>query len=113
MNTKGFEEWSPETLLKHIGKVKVIDVRRPDEFSGELSHIQGAELVTLESRLDTYLSRHSHELRDQSLVFVCRSGARSHHAAQLALSKGYQHCINLEGGMIAWNQKKFPTEGAK
>lgn len=35
---------------------------------------------------------------DQVLLFLCRSGVRSHHAAKLATENGYTRCFNvLEG----------------
>lgn len=104
-------EIRPEQLKSALGKVTLIDVRRPDEFTGELSHIPGAKLITLGPDLDAFLRTHSN--KEEDLVFICRSGARSSHATLQSLAQGFSKSVNLQGGMILWNQLKFPIEGAK
>lgn len=104
----GVPEITPEEFSTYIGKVTLIDVRRPEEFNGELSHIPGAKLVTLETDLDSFL--HSYNKNDE-IVFVCRSGARSGRATLQARAMGFPRCVSLQGGMLLWNQKKYPTEG--
>ncbi len=79
----------------------VIDVRRADEFSGELGHIKGAKLVTLGSELHQFLETAP---KDKNYLFVCRSGARSTQASLLAASKGFTQVANMAGGMIHWNE---------
>lgn len=101
-------EITPEDFKGSIGKVTLIDVRRPDEFNGELSHIPGAKLITLGPDLDSFLSSHN---KDDEIVFVCRSGARSGRATLQSLKMGFSKCVNLQGGMLLWNQKKYPTKG--
>lgn len=87
-------------------KIKIIDVRRSDEFNGELGHIEGAELVTLETELENYLKKIDH---NESLIFVCRSGGRSEKATQLALSLGFKNIANMIGGMMKWNEFNLPV----
>jgi len=98
-------EWSAHDLQQSIGKCELIDVRESDEFNGPLSHIEGAELVTLGPGLDAYL----HKKRESSLmapiVFICRSGVRSLQAATQARELGILEVINLTG----WNDSKLPT----
>lgn len=89
-----------------LGGLKLIDVRRADEFTGELKHIVGAQLFTLGPDLDSYLEKES---KDQKILFICRSGMRSANATMKALSLGFKEVYNMEGGMLAWNEKKFPT----
>jgi rhodanese-related sulfurtransferase len=96
-------------LKEHGSQVHIIDVRRPDEFTGELGHIEGARLSTLESTFIKDLSAWS---PDESYVLVCRSGARSAQATGLALSQGLKQVWNLSGGMIAWNQAGLPIKKA-
>lgn len=103
-------EITPEDLRAHLGKVTLIDVRRSDEFNGELSHIPGARLVTLGPELDKFLSAHD---KNDEVVFVCRSGTRSGSATLQARTIGFSKCVNLQGGMQLWNQKKLPTEGGR
>lgn len=49
----------------------VIDVRGPDEFVGELGHIQGAKLVTMGTDLHHFFETAP---KDKNDLFVCRSG---------------------------------------
>lgn len=100
-------EITPADLKNYIGKVTVIDVRRPDEFHGELSHIPGSKLITLGPDLDAFLQSHD---KEDEIVFVCRSGARSGRATLQSRAMGFSKSVNLQGGMILWKQLKLPTE---
>ena len=103
----GIPTLSPEDLHTKLGHIKVIDVRGSDEFNNELGHIPNAELATLGANLEQRLHL---ENRDQELVFVCRSGKRSGEATRLALSKDFENVYSLAGGMLRWNELKFPIE---
>ncbi len=94
---------SPEDVLNHVDAVKIIDVRRPDEWVGEFGHIEQSELITL----DTLPSRLGDIPQDKTVVFVCRSGGRSAQATAFALENGYTTVFNMRGGMIAWTQNNF------
>ncbi len=87
-------------------KLRLIDVRRPDEFNGELGHIAGAELVTLGEELNQFLEKAD---RSEEIVFVCRSGGRSGQATADSLRLGFKFAANMVGGMIRWNEKKQPV----
>lgn len=95
-----------DELSPHLGSIPLIDVRRPDEFNGELSHIPGAKLVTLGPDLDAFLQDFN---KDQEVVFVCRSGARSGRATLQSRALGILKSVNLQGGMLRWNECKLPT----
>jgi len=102
----GIPEVSVEKVKDTLGKVRLIDVRRPDEFCNELGHIQGAELVTLGSDLTRFLENGD---RTQEIVFVCRSGGRSGQATSESQKLGYKWTSNMVGGMIRWNELGFST----
>jgi sulfur-carrier protein adenylyltransferase/sulfurtransferase len=81
----------------------LIDVREVHEFRG--GHLEGAvniPLGQLPQRLDE-IPAHG------APVFICRSGARSMAACQIALSSGIPAPANLEGGMLAWAAQVDPT----
>ena len=84
----------------------LVDVRRPEEFNGELGHIKGAQLVTLGPELMQFLETTS---PNQEVVFVCRSGGRSGQATALSRDFGYPHTMNMVGGMLRWNELKLPV----
>ncbi len=81
----------------------IIDVRRDNEFEGELGHLPGAKLCTLGEQLDRALESFD---KEKPYLFVCRSGGRSLKAARLAIQQGFQKVYNLQGGMLAWQEAK-------
>lgn len=103
----GINEILCENLQEKKSEFKVIDVRRDDEFTGELGHIEGAELKTLGPDLLDYLDN---EERDVQIVFVCRSGGRSGQATQMAQQMGFINVSNMIGGMIEWNRLNLPKQ---
>lgn len=86
---------------------RVIDVRRDDEYYGELGHIPGAQLVTLGEALDKVLARTK---PSEKIIFACRSGARSGTATEMAMARGFTNVFNMEGGMLEWNRQALETE---
>lgn len=106
-DNSGVPTVSAEEVLAKLGHVRVIDVRGLDEFNNELGHIPHSTLATLGEELEKRLEL---EDKDKELIFVCRSGKRSREATQLAIQKGFRNVYNLEGGMIKWNEQKFPFE---
>jgi len=100
----GFENINVENAEKMIGsanKPLVIDVRTPEEYTGELGHIEGSRLMPLQSLADSLgiLA----DYRDDDIILVCRSGNRSRTAGQMLVNAGFEKVYNLEGGMKAWN----------
>ena len=88
-------------------KVRLVDVRRPDEFNGEYGHIKGAELITLGPELTSFLKNGN---RSEEIIFVCRSGGRSGTATAESIQLGYKFSVNMAGGMIRWTERKQPVE---
>ncbi|MEE9338462.1 MAG: methyl-accepting chemotaxis protein [Methylococcaceae bacterium] len=79
--------------------MKIIDVRRPDEFTGELGHIPRAELMCLQDNFEQQISKLD---KNAPHLFVCRSGGRSARAARTALGHGFTTIYNMEGGMLEY-----------
>ncbi len=79
--------------------MKIIDVRRPDEFTGELGHIPEAELMCLQDNFEQQISKLDKKVPH---LFVCRSGGRSARAARIALGHGFSQIYNMEGGMLEY-----------
>jgi rhodanese-related sulfurtransferase len=51
-----------------------------------------------------------HDLsKDEKLVMVCRSGARSAQACMFLQQQGFSNVYNLRGGMMGWMQSGFPA----
>ena len=102
----GVEDVSPEEVQNLKSQVHLVDVRRPDEWAGELGHVKEAQLVTL----DTLPQKIQELPKDKTIVFICRSGRRSAQAATFAKENGFPKVFNMAGGMIAWNESNFEVE---
>ena len=96
----------PADAHRRCREMRVVDVRREDEFWGDLSHIEGAELHTI---TDSFAEVVNDWSRDEPVLFVCHRGGRSARAASIALERGFRQVYNLEGGMLAWHEAKLPV----
>jgi len=108
LSQSGVLEIDCEDLKPLFSQVRIIDVRRIEEFTGELGHIPGAKLVSLGEDLSRFLEMGD---RSEEIVFVCRSGARSGAATEASQKLGYKACMNLRGGMLRWNELHYPISG--
>ena len=103
----GIWEVQPNWLEEHLRDVQIVDVREPDEFNGPLGHVPGAELIPLGTLL-----QNQHLLRrEEPIVVVCRSGARSAQATVMLGKAGFEKVANLSGGMLRWRAQRFHVEG--
>src|SRR5690349_10736578 len=81
-----------EQQLQGSPRPFLLDVREPDEY--QEGHIPGSVLIPLAT-----LGARVEELpRDQRIIAVCRSGARSGMASEF-LRKAGLDAINMAGGM--------------
>jgi sulfur dioxygenase len=89
-------------------RLLIVDVREPEEFVGDLGHIEGALLVPLDA-LENRLPKLAGYV-DHDLVVVCRAGARSATAGAMLRRAGFKRVHNLVGGMLAWNAAGLPVQ---
>ena len=81
---------------------RIIDVREmPEIAQGTIPNAEPMPLATLPVRLNEFE-------RDQKVVVICRSGARSAQACQFMQQQGYDNVYNLRGGMIGWAHAALP-----
>ena len=100
-----YREIAPRAVFETMGTARLVDVREPHEFTGELGHVEGAELVplgTLEAASKAWA-------RDEPLIMICRSGGRSGRAAEHLSAQGFTSVMNMVGGMLAWNDAGLPV----
>ena len=107
MTFAGIWELQPDWVAENPGRAQVLDVREPHEFTGSLGRIKGATLIPLGSLLND-IEKIS---KEQPLVVVCRSGARSAQATVLLKNAGFSRVANLAGGMLRWRAQRLPVEG--
>ncbi len=92
-------------LLDGPNPPRLIDVREPAEWTGELGHIAGAELMPL-GTVQANVDKVRGETRE--IVSICKMGGRAAQAAQFWAQQGLKVRV-LAGGMTAWNAEKLPT----
>jgi len=95
-----------KTQLDGGAPLRLVDVREPAEFTSELGHIDGAELIPLNT-LPAQLQQLKTDTRE--IVAICKSGMRSGHAADF-LAKNGLAARNLHGGMLAWKSAGLPIK---
>ena len=85
--------------------VVVLDVRTAAEFAE--GHIQGAVLID-QGQSDFVEKAKAALPIDKKIAIYCRSGRRSANAAGRLADVGYK-CVNLKGGIIAWQGANMPV----
>ena len=109
--------------LREAGAASIVDVRTDGELA-RVGRVPGVPLVEWPRGGDVHaLSAFLDQIRArfatvEPLLFLCRSGVRSHHAAMLAASAGYARAYNvLEGfegengeGRNGWRASGLPWE---
>ncbi len=79
--------------------VVILDVRTPEEYRG--GYIKGAVLLNVNSaEFDAAIPKLD---KNKTYLVYCRSGARSMTAARKMKTAGFEHLLNLQGGIMGWN----------
>ena len=89
-------------LIAKGEKVHLLDVRSAAEFNQGI--IEGGKFLPLH----TLPLRLNDLPKDETIVFYCRSGARSAQACMYAKQNAEIDAINLRGGIIGWHQSGLP-----
>jgi glyoxylase-like metal-dependent hydrolase (beta-lactamase superfamily II)/rhodanese-related sulfurtransferase len=100
----GFRECDAARARASLRTTRVIDVREPHEFAGELGHIEGAENRPMARFPDVATGWK----RTDPLLVVCRSGRRSREVCQMLARLGFEDVANLSGGMLEWRASESP-----
>jgi rhodanese-related sulfurtransferase len=82
-------------------KLNVLDVREADEYA---ESNMGALLLPL-SKLRQMDTEGIDQWKDQEVIVHCRSGKRSLEACMLLETMGFQHTVNMVGGIMEWQEK--------
>lgn len=87
---------------KQDGKtIKLLDVRSQAEFAQGI--LEGGEFMPLHT-----LPLKMNDLdKDDTIVFYCRSGARSAQACMYVAQNAGIEALNLRGGIISWYQSGY------
>lgn len=88
--------------------VLVLDVRKPEDFTGEQGHIPGALNIPLPE-----LPARIMELNDRQqrpIVTICRTDRMSSAAARMLAQQGFTDVRVARMGMTDWNRNGYPVE---
>ena len=109
--------------LREAGAATIVDVRTEPEYV-EVGRVPGTPRIEWprnggRAEMELFLDALRAKFEPSSkLLFICRSGVRSHYAAELAAHAGYENAYNvLEGfegeygaGTNGWRAANLPTE---
>ncbi|WP_346726884.1 rhodanese-like domain-containing protein [Bacillus suaedae] len=85
-----------KALLEKKSDIVFIDVRELDEY--DQGHIPGIPLIPMNT-----IPQFANEMdKEQTYLFICRSGGRSQNVSLYMKEQGFQHVMNYSGGMLAW-----------
>ena len=84
-------------------EVQLLDVRTPEEF--EAGHIADAVMIDYRTDPEGFVQKAEAQLKKgRPVALYCRSGKRSHDAAELLHKAGFQQLVELKGGILAWQE---------
>lgn len=103
MKTISIEQFHKLLQKPLDNKTLAIDVRTPGEYTSE--YIEGIQNYPLDQ-----IESFTPELKKYKSVYVlCNSGNRSSRACTTLTKIGLKSLINVEGGMLAWKKRKYPS----
>lgn len=82
-------------------KLNIIDVREPGEYAE--ANI-GVPLIPL-GKIQAMQIEEIEDLKNEEIIIHCRSGKRSATAAMFLETLGFTNTVNVEGGILAWQEK--------
>ncbi len=103
---KNYQDIAPAEAAQRLDEFRIVDVREPREWKGDLGHIPGAEFLPL-GEVGS-LNRLQDDPRP--LLLICRSGKRSEKACELLYELKFQSPHNLAGGMLEWDRLGLAAE---
>ncbi|MBO7417917.1 MAG: rhodanese-like domain-containing protein [Bacteroidaceae bacterium] len=110
-STDGMSVVPSDEFAQFITKagVQLLDVRTPSEF--EEGHIEGAIMIDYRTDPDGFLQKAEAQLqKDRPVALYCRGGRRSHSAAEILFKAGFKQLVELEGGILAWQEAGKPLK---
>jgi len=92
-------------LINHKNAL-VLDVREDNEY--KMGHVLNSRQIPL-GKLDERIGE-LEKYKEQPIVVVCRTGARSCSAYATLGKYGFTQVYNLAGGVTAWQKANLPLE---
>jgi len=89
---KAREEGEAEFLL--------VDVREDMEY--EMGHVKGVDMLKPTSSFQEWAEQFFNDAKDKTIIFTCRTGARSGQIQNVFKSNGHESVINHYGGIVSY-----------
>ncbi len=83
----------------------IIDVRTPEEFTGE--HIENATNINFYS--EAFRDMLNNLDKNKTYLIYCRVGGRSGSALDIIAELNFEEVYNILGGINQWKTEGFPT----
>ncbi|MCG6202174.1 rhodanese-like domain-containing protein [Psychromonas antarctica] len=94
------------TLMINKQNAIIVDVRATEEY--KKGHIVNAKNITL-SQIEQGNFAEIENHKQNPIILVCESGARSSSAASKLVKAGFTEVSNLISGMSGWTSANLPT----
>jgi len=92
-----------QTMLKN--GALMVDVREPSEIAQKAYDVPNVLCIPLGELRDRFQEIPA----DRELILACRSGNRSEMAIHFLLTHGYKQALNLQYGIMGWENDGFPV----
>ena len=109
---KNIDSKELETMLSR--GVKIMDIRRPDEWR-ETGIVEGSERLTAFDGKGHFVKSFPTAFRkfskpDNEIILICRTGNRSAVLAQMLTEQAeYKQVYNVKDGIVKWIEEKKPV----
>ena len=102
---KDLAQWLRDARAQ--GEPVVLDVREPHELQTAGVTADGFTLLTIP--MGTIPARLAELDPEQPIACLCHHGARSQQVANFLHSHGFEHVVNIAGGIHAWSNELDPS----
>lgn len=95
-----YKDIAPQDILSEEERSRyvLVDVRTDEEFNeGHMPLSKHIPIDQLENRCNEL-----DENKENQILLICRSGARSAMAAEYLFDQGFSRVFNLAGGLMEW-----------
>ena len=83
-------------LREEDSKIQIVDVREDTER--DHAHIKG----TIHMKLSEIANKYIELDKNKNIFVMCHTGTRSQTVVKWLKNQGYEHCVNVLGGIDAW-----------
>lgn len=94
-----------KSAIDKEGDIVILDVRTPGELKD--GYIENAINMDINNR--SFKTKAADLDKSKTIYVYCRSGIRSQTASKVLIDMGYSDVRNVEGGFIAWTQKRYKS----